>query len=623
MKDNQMKRGKSQSMYRYLPDSWIDFSLRGKQRKNYIAFVERWNSEQVTDINRQRLLRHVDNAVRSFESKGTAASLPSVTGFGAELTVDVCDVLSPKSSAEQYGIVSKISPLTFYCPKCKKMYQFRSADDYRYNMNCKNHKSIGLKQFRQIYYCKCGWATDKHPVYCPSCKSSDNIYWDGEYNFYCRSCNNRKIPMRVSCDVCKAQLFPKPALDPAQYFVKCLNMIDLIDEETERFINDESYGSFLSLAYWFGAINREELLDVISDGIVEDEEGFTKKYEELLAALRPAMPSEEAAVNAARIAAENACGGKFKTVVSDTKTKISITQEVTNIIAEMIIEYDNVLNSEGVSTLKDAIHLAKSLNTNAKPDDFFEIASRFGIKDAQVCGNIPFVSCSYGYTRSTSDYEPGVQLHAYNENRGRKNVYALKLNTEGVLFEFERKAIVEWLLKNHIIDENNAPDVSSDHELKIWFVNHIKPDLITAFDEINIAEGEETYYIYRLIHSISHVLIRAAAELCGLDKNSISEYTFCSIPAVLIYCQNSQGFNLGALFNAFEAYFDKWLLNAYSLSQKCVYDPICKERYKACTGCLFVNEISCEHFNQDLDRTLITGYFNKETGEQFFGFWEE
>ena len=45
MKENQMSRGKSQSLYKYLPDSWIDFSVRGKYRKNYIAHVERWNSE--------------------------------------------------------------------------------------------------------------------------------------------------------------------------------------------------------------------------------------------------------------------------------------------------------------------------------------------------------------------------------------------------------------------------------------------------------------------------------------------------------------------------------------------------------------------------------------------------
>ena len=35
----QMKRGKNQSLYKYLPETWIDFSVRGKERRQYIAKV--------------------------------------------------------------------------------------------------------------------------------------------------------------------------------------------------------------------------------------------------------------------------------------------------------------------------------------------------------------------------------------------------------------------------------------------------------------------------------------------------------------------------------------------------------------------------------------------------------
>lgn len=42
----QMKRGKNQSLYKYLPETWIDFSVRGKERRQYIAKVLRWNSRE-------------------------------------------------------------------------------------------------------------------------------------------------------------------------------------------------------------------------------------------------------------------------------------------------------------------------------------------------------------------------------------------------------------------------------------------------------------------------------------------------------------------------------------------------------------------------------------------------
>ena len=147
--------------------------------------------------------------------------------------------------------------------------------------------------------------------------------------------------------------------------------------------------------------------------------------------------------------------------------------------------------------------------------------------------------------------------------------------------------------------------------------------IIHPFSIIDETASKETYYIYRLIHSLSHLLIRAAADIGGLGKDSLSEYIFPGIPAVLIYCQNSQGFNLGSLFNTFEAYFDKWMNRAYSNAQKCIFDPICIERQKACTGCLFVNEVSCQHFNKDLDRALVVGHVNRETQQKTTGFWEE
>jgi len=222
------------------------------------------------------------------------------------------------------------------------------------------------------------------------------------------------------------------------------------------------------------------------------------------------------------------------------------------------------------------------------------------------------------------EYKSGVQLHALKEESpGHKNIYAIKMNTEGILFEFDRKRIVGWLEKNKFINKENVPNMDSEEEIKKWFVNYIKPELIHPFSPIQEHESPETLYVYRLLHSISHLLIRAAADIGGLGKDSLSEYIFPGIPAVLIYCQNSQGFNLGSLCNTFEAYFDKWLNKANSIAQKCVFDPICIERQKACTGCLFLNEISCEHFNKDLDRSLIIGHVDKETLIKTFGFWEE
>ena len=621
MKEYQMTRGKSQALYKYLPESWIDFSIRGKYRKNYIAHVERWNSDNLMDINKKRIIRLVNQAVHSFANQAhTGGNVEPTSGFGAEVTVDTCDVLTPKAGGDERGIVAQISPLTFYCKKCHKVHQFKNVEDYKRNTKCRVCKNVELTQMRQIYYCKCGWATAEHPAYCRTHKW-ENIYWYGGYDFVCKSCNT-KIPMRQKCKICGNILNPHPALDPAQYFAFSFTFVDLIDERIEDFISNTDYGAYVTIAHWMGKITDEELKDVIEKGIVSDPEVYQKKYESFYKLFLSL--GEDVAKAAAKQAADKECGNGFNDIISELKLVLQVPEEEVKKFAEMLIEYNMVEKSDDISTLEDAKKVAQLLNTNANPDEFDNIAKKYGIVDTKVCGDIPFIACSYGYTREKSQYEEGVQLRAFKEEKhGKKNVYATKLRTEGVLFEFDRGRIIEWLITNKFLEEADAPNLDNEEEVKIWFVNNIHLGAITTFQEIDQETDMITSCVYGLIHSLSHLMVKAAAELCGLNKDSISEYIFPGIPAIMIYCQNSQGFNLGALFNVFEAYFDKWITNAATKADKCVFDPICIERYKACTGCLFLNEVSCQHFNQDLNRRLVIGYFDKIKKKKTYGFWEE
>ena len=621
--DRQMKRGKAQSLYKYLPGAWIDFSVRGKERSQYIAQVDHWNSEKLDGINSKRLIRTVNQAVQSYMAQGSSSgsTVPATSGFGAELTQENCDVLTPKASEVERGIIAKISPLTFYCKECHKVYQFNTEENYRKNHRCKKDNTE-LTQFRQIYFCKCGFATDKHPARCREHGFGD-IYWDGGYNFYCRKCN-KPIPMQAKCPECNTMLGAKVALDPSQFFTYSLSLIDLIDENLERFISESDYGKYITIAYWLGKVSRDQLDEVIRNGITTDPELYAKEYEKNYQMFLGGLGDETMAANAAKMMTDKNCGNAYAPIIADLKGKLFALPENIDRLAEMILEYSMVHELKDHATLDKAIEVAKSLNTNANPESFKEIADRFGIKNVRACDNIPFVACSYGYTRVKSEYEAGVQLHAFKEEKnGRKNIYATRMSTEGVLFEFDRKRILEWLIKNKFIEKADAPNLNSDEEVKLWFINHIMPGEIRAFTPISEVISPETFYVYRLIHSISHLLVRAAADIGGLGKDSLSEYIFPGIPAVLIYVQNSQGFNLGSLFNTFEAYFDKWMNRASRNAGKCIFDPICIERHKACTGCLFLNEVSCQHFNKDLDRALVIGHVDKQTKKRTIGFWEE
>jgi hypothetical protein len=261
-------------------------------------------------------------------------------------------------------------------------------------------------------------------------------------------------------------------------------------------------------------------------------------------------------------------------------------------------------------------------------DEYLDIYDKYGFSRIEACGKIPLLNSVFGYTRRESDPKaaPGgsLTLRALKEERvGTKNIYGVKLNTEGILFEMDRARVIKWLIDNEVLDEDLAPDLEDEEELKLWFLNNIDLSGITTFSHIDRATHLYTAHVYNLIHSVCHALIKESEEFSGLDKNSLGEYLFPNIPAFFIYCQNSQGTSLGSMFSLYTSVLDKWIARAKESVNKCVFDPICIDRDRACLGCLYINEISCKHFNKDLDRRNLIGYTDVLTDNHTYGYWED
>ena len=90
-------------------------------------------------------------------------------------------------------------------------------------------------------------------------------------------------------------LRPKAALDPAQFFVFSLSLIDLIDEKLENFISETEYGPYITFAYWLGLISKEELDEIIKNGIVSDPDAYQKVYDQMYKLMFEAFKNEVAA----------------------------------------------------------------------------------------------------------------------------------------------------------------------------------------------------------------------------------------------------------------------------------------------------------------------------------------
>lgn len=620
-----MRRGVQQALYKYLPGSWVDYTQSGGGVA-YAVHVDYWNSIQLTGINNKRLLRVVNQRVQEFitqSNEGEAA----VVDFAPTIDEDTYEVLTPKVSDTIGAIHTSVKPWVFACSSCGRVRQYYSYEEFKRREhqpcdNCGKH----MTQIKIIRFCKCGYADG---IYVPKCQNPEHgtkyMYRRGSgTDFVCSKCG-KKAFISHTCPECHNQLEIRPALDSSHFIPATVTLIDLLDKRKDVFLDNETnyQGEKVVISQYLGLVSPEQYEAVVAKGNITREDDFEKALQAEADSYR-ALGLDESVIASVIDAKRrgNPNNDIFNAIAKVSNgLSISIPEDYTP-IAEAILEYDELLHAKVTLSLEEAANDAELINDGVKPN-YRELANRFGFSNVQLCSSVPIVFCSYGYTRK-EQFGDRIKLRGFPREMEKRNIYAARLETEGVLFEIDRKRIIDWLLENGFISDLDKPKSDDEYDLKMWFLDRIQAGLITPFTAIDDTsdKGKITKAVYTLIHSISHALIREAAEVCGLDKSSLSEYILPNIPAIFIYCANSQGFSMGALYSAFQSQFDKWLKHAKENSKKCIFDPLCINHAKACAGCLFLNEVSCKHFNKDLDRSYLCGYFDVDKQERLKGFWE-
>ena len=619
--DKIMHRGLQQALYKYLPENWVDFTQSGGS-VTYAVHVDNWNSVQLMGINNKRLLRVINQQINEYKTQNGEGS---VVGFPSVINEEFVDVLTPKVSDNIAAIQTSVKPWVFVCNKCGNVRQYYSYDEFKRKefdrCKCGEH----LTQLRMIRVCKCGYADG---VFVPKCKTPGHgtTYMKRKgsgLDFVCQKCGQR-ASLPHYCPECKQEIKIKPALDSSNYIPFSLSLIDLLDKQKDVFLDSEKdgRGEQVVIAQYLSLITQDSYKSIIKNGKVTQADEFESALQAEAESLR-AAGLDEATINMVIDAKRRTNPGNqiFEALSKVSNGITSVSSEGLKLIAEEILEYDELIDAKITLTLEKAEEDAELVNDGIRPD-YRSICEQLGFSNAQLCSAVPIVFSSYGYTRLERCGE-GVKLHGFPQEMAKRNVYATRLETEGVLFELDRAKVLNWLLENGFICQNDMPTDMSDEGIKMWFLDRIHPDLIMPFSEIDgNGNGAITKHVYTLLHSISHALINEASEICGLDKSSLSEYILPNIPAVFIYCSNSQGFNMGALYSAFQTQLDKWLKRAFERVKKCIFDPVCINKEKACAGCLYLNEVSCRHFNKDLDRSYLCGYFDNQEQKKLKGYWE-
>lgn len=285
--------------------------------------------------------------------------------------------------------------------------------------------------------------------------------------------------------------------------------------------------------------------------------------------------------------------------------------------------------------------------------------NRLGLADIAFVEDFPITNVVFGYTRINGEPD-NSRLVAFRENEVDSSgdgtpVFADTVETEAVQFSLKPESVLRWLLRNaHEGDELNSRLLSailesetprsrkvprpdgwgpektqewlretslspadtepvSDWEradFRAWFLSN--PGQIPDIEQMlidNKSEDEDViaYFVYHLIHSFSHLLLKQVSHLSGMSRTSLAEFLLPHSLSFILYSNQRTDYNIGAMFTLVESSLNDLMTEVEQRGNDCVYDPVCQREGGACHNCLFVSEVSCTHLNRNLGRDFVFG----------------
>ncbi|HIT70428.1 MAG TPA: hypothetical protein IAD08_00730 [Candidatus Scatovivens faecipullorum] len=613
-----MKVNKTQAIYKYLPGAWTTgkYPENNKSAHYYSIRIINWNTKEVKNVYKIKIKNEIIRNINAFENRnGDVSEFINLKNSNGD---DTYELLEPAMNIDFPDILSVIDSTVFYCTECHSV-QMINSNNFINEIRCKNCGK-DMKQLQFVYACECGQAYGitvknkyKQYYYEPDLgkKGGDT------YQFYYKN-NQNKIPEQMirTCE-CGNVLRPRNAEDGAIFHPFEIKTVNLIDRKMGEFLKFGDLADKVLIANWVDLIDEATLQKVLKnpEESLKDNSNDDLEIKNLADTLK--LPYETV-----KTIYYTSNPNKIMDNIQEKLLKVNSILENDNSenidsIATELLEYYTLKKNDNVITLDEVKNKSKKVDSILDEREIDQINNKAKISNAIVSHNIEIINAAYGYTRIVTDPEnvnehykklgKKLKLKAFLGN-GKYNVYTSLLNTEGILIEFNRKMIFEWLLKNEITDDDI--DFNDDKELKRWFINNVDLSEISAFSEIKHVTKKQiiTKCVYGLIHTISHLLIRSAGIYSGLNKDSIAELLFPNIPSIYLYSTTIQGITMGSLSGMYEENYKAFISTAMQDYEMCMFDPICMEKQNgSCVACTILNETSCAHFNKDLSRAYLYG----------------
>ncbi len=608
-----MNRGKQQVLFHYLPNRTFDF-----EQVAAIARVVGIRGDPRTDLNAPVLLRRIAEETSAWQEDFRPALRDDVFR-----QTDRFVLMDPRS------VQSDLFPKVLWCQNrdCGRVFDLRHRDSLPHQCpSC--HQGL-LVQLRFVKIHRCGALQPLLPPSCRQCHTSNQMALDTRgseritnFRWVCRRCNAALSPFGGHCGECQwpdqtlrgmdievhraGRTFyahttvllniPHRRLDaffalpewPAIASAKFLNMPEVANRPMTDY--GSAPGSHNTQNIGLSGGDLDELMRRQASGELTAEQ-FVREMQ----ALREQRQQEHQASSPSGI-------------VQNLSRRTGVPWPIWQGAGQEMLE--------AVMPMETGRPTELDLQNPTAPRA--QIARQMGLSRLVLVSDYPIVTATYGFSRA--EYSPNQcrlnPFPAHPDHGGKYPIFVDQVQADALLLSLSPGRVIAWLERNGC---QPIIPVGSDQNLtrRAYFVQLLSN---APLRETLPADRRELRMVFGLLHTLSHLSVRQAALLCGLDRTSLSEYVLPRALTFALYCNHRFGATIGALTALFEQSLSEWL-NAVRETRRCVYDPVCRDHTGNCHACTHLAETSCRFFNLNLSRAFLFGGRDSELGEIAVGYF--
>jgi len=646
-----MERSRQQVLFQFLPGNTFDYSdQRG------IWQVNRLETSDVSGaIDTQYVLDRVLARAHNWDGgrQGFNSTNSAHYHFG-----------------EPEGVRARPFPTTFECDRCGKIHGYYSPDevnDQNSDLECDRcGGDLSQPQFVSVH--SCGELRRLYPQSCPThgdeyitldtrdsqraqnfhwrC-DADGCGWETRVSHY-QNCGCDYSPPDDDDD----QMYTTVHRAGSTYYPHYITTVNLHSAGIGH-LRDDADGARKAFARLFGlsgaptvqAVSLDEQVgeaDIDDDRVVEvfSNEPDVNSLDEARQWLR-----RRGEITSQTI--DQRLNELIDLVNTDNQTELT---DAGDEVLQYVLSLDD-LTTHSLADLEGAARERGFAQKADRIETYHDDLDRLGVDAVRVIEDFPVQTFVYGYTRGGRG-EGEARLNAFSQNASDGDgtpIFVDTSETEAVQFDLDITEVLLWLAVNVPETSNESatrgpitlprvedtsPEAHNRAQAEIgqltkaeqwaFLINHLDPvDGYGRFelDAGDDVEGTVTEHVFKLMHTLSHILLKQASTISGFDRTNLSEFLFPRSLSVVIYANNREEFNIGGMNTMVEQQLDNLLGQAEAHGNDCVYDPVCSQRGGACLSCLHVSEISCSYFNQVLGRDYLYGS-RPNTTRDIFGYWE-